>query len=350
MPNIVAVAVCLIGLAGTAFAQEGTSPSPRFLDVRDPIDLPRLSEAFQDPARPDAGSLTITGEFLYLMPTTDDTTYVIKAPVTQAFPSGPREDNEFGFHSGFRAGIGYELSDRRGLRLNYTMLSAKESESAIGDFLWATVGRADFTSFFENYTGTASSVLHLGYRRVDALFTKTWDLPGLQLSLLAGVEYTALNLRQDYDYVSGAAVGSVRERSRTWGVGPELGLAVDFALLQGTAESPGTLAVNVVFATSLLSAQSASRQTNQINAATILNVDDDPASRLLTALHGQIGLSYNPVIAGLQTKFAIGYEFNSYLRGLTRISHPDDVADGEAQTQFFNFDLQGMYLSVGVSF
>ncbi len=55
-------------------------------------------------ARPCPGGWEVDLEYLYLFPTVDDTYFVLDAPATAGFPNGTRENNDFGFHSGFRVG------------------------------------------------------------------------------------------------------------------------------------------------------------------------------------------------------------------------------------------------------
>lgn len=118
-------------------------------------------------------SWKIGADFLYLKPSVDDTYFVIGSPVTTAFPNGTRYHNDFEFTPAFRVFGGFSFCDcNKEIVLSYTRLSQTQQRTITGDFLWATIGRADLVSAFENYTGSASSDLDLLYQRIDALYSQ----------------------------------------------------------------------------------------------------------------------------------------------------------------------------------
>lgn len=301
------------------------------------------------------GNFRVTGEYLYLMPSIDDTYFVIDSPETTTFPNGKRKNNDFDFHSGFRVGVGYSCDDNSELSVSYARLSFNQSKTVTGDFLWATLGRADFTSSFENYTGTASSKHDYTYQRLDALYgQKLFDCSNFSFGVAFGLEAAELRLTDNFTYVSaaeGGSIGTVHQHSRTRGIGPELGFGLDYLLYKGDACScPGSLSFRASTSGSLLAADTKSDANNVLDTATILDVSESKSWRVIPALHARVGLNYDFGFSCLDASLGIGYEFTSYIRGLSRVAYPDDVADGLSYNQYDNFDLQGLYVSGSVRF
>ena len=313
---------------------------------------------FNDPAvslgsdgcRESAGWAFSAG-WLFLKPTLDNTYFALNSGSSTTFPNGTRINNELDYQSAFRVGAAYEFCDsKRVLQVNYTSLDASQSETVAGDFLWATLGRADFASAFENYAGTASSSLDLSYQRIDASFSQPWPVYKDNVYFRYGVEYANLDLREDYTYVSAGTTGTIAQESNTVGVGPEFGVGIDHALVPSNSWMPGALSMNMVTTASLLVGQSNGHVNNFLGVTPLLDVVDDNASRLIPALHARIDLNYDVCIGNCQTTLTIGYEFHSYIRALTRVAFPDDVADGLSTNHYDNFDLHGLFASATVGF
>lgn len=303
-------------------------------------------------SHPAPGEWELSADYLFLKPTFDDTYFVIKSPQTTTFPNGRRENNDFDFESGFRVGAKYALCDCASeAEISYTWLGASEKKVVSGDFLWGTIGRADFASAFENYTGSAGSKLHLLYQRLDALYSQEiYNCCGLDFYLQFGLETAYLRLNEQYEYLNVTTLGEIDQRSKTWGVGPQLGIALDYELCECTCFLPGTLSLNVVSSGSILASETSTNERNILAGTSLLNVSDRNTWRTIPAFHSRVGLNYDVPYSCFDINFEIGYEFSSYLRALSRVSFPDDVADGLASTNYYNFDVQGLYVSASVRF
>lgn len=296
----------------------------------------------------------VTGEYLYYMPTVDDTSYVIKSPVSTTFPNGKRHNNDFDFHSGWRVGVGHTFCDCNGeLALAYTQLEYNQSNHITDDFLWATVGRADFANAFENFSGTASSKLDLRYQRIDALYSQPVFNDcncGFNFAVQFGIEAAQLRLKERNTYVSGqgsvATVGLFEQYSKADGIGPQIGFAFDYELYRGCGALPGVLTFNVVSSGSLLAAETRVHSFESLNEIIDLDVKNSKTWRVIPAIHARVGLNYDLQIACTDASIGFGYDFSSYLRGLTRVGYPDDVADSLSYNNYYNFDVQGLYVSV----
>lgn len=96
---------------------------------------------------PCPGQWMLEADFLYLFPSVEDTYFVIKSPNMNPVPTGERINNDFDFHPGFRVGGAYAFCQgARSIHGAYTRLCVTEKKTVSGDFLWATLGTADFAS------------------------------------------------------------------------------------------------------------------------------------------------------------------------------------------------------------
>ncbi len=307
----------------------------------------------------------VSGDYLYLMPTVDDTYFVLESAATTTFPNGERIQNNFGFHSGYRLGVEYSFCNpEREFQVFYSRLNMEQKKTVAGEFLWATVGRPDMTSSFENYQGTASSNLNLLYQRIDGLFSQQMiDSSGLTLSLTPGLEFAYLRLDEHYAYqVNTGALGVAIQKGKTWGVGPQMGFEFDYDLYKtpfsqqqtdSTApKNPArhTLSVEGFFSGSILASRSTASNYNSLTGVTLLDVKDQATWRVVPVLHARAGLNYAVHWNRMGLGLGAGYEFSTYIRGRTTTSFPDDVADGLCSTEYYNFDVQGLYVSAAFSF
>ena len=173
-------------------------------------------------------------------------------------------------------------------------------------------------------------------------------------SLLIGVEYSYLRLSENsiYDGSVGEVTsqGSVFEKSRSAGFGPQVGFGLNYEFLQGWGDCPGTFFFRASGSGSLLATYTKKRANSFLDGVSVVNVQDDPTWRLVPALHARLGFDYETCVCGYDSIFGIGYEFNSYIRGLSRTLYSDDVADALISSNFYNFDVQGLYLSAAIRF
>lgn len=302
---------------------------------------------------PSNGQWRVIGEYLYWQPSVDDTYFVIDSPVTTTFPNGKKRNNDFNFHSGYRVGGAFLFCDcEREVQITYTNLNFTQNKEIAGDFLWATVGRADLVSSFENYAGTADSGLKFTYQNVDAFYAQQlYDCCGLDFGVQIGLEAVELKLHETYAYTSDASTALIHQHCKTNAIGPKIGFAIGYEIYKGdSCGCPGTLSLNVLTSGSLLAADTKTTVDNVLGGETILDVSDKKSWRVVPALHARAGLNYDMEFSCVDASLEIGYEFTSFLRGLSRQSYPDDVADGLTFNNYYNFDMQGLYVSGSVTF
>lgn len=303
---------------------------------------------------PCPGGWAVDAEYLLLFPTIDDTYFVIESSSGVDFPNGSRNNNDFDFQSGFRVGGAYGFCDcDREFQGYYTRLRATESKTVNGDFLWAIIGRPDPVSLFEHYSGSASSDLDLLYQRADGFFTqKLLCCCGSSLYLQGGLEYAYIRLHEEINYRSALNTFDITKKSRTWGIGPELGLEFDYAICQISCCCPGTLSFVACTSGSILASKTRdeAQETLAGIATSNLDIEDRHTWRLIPAWHARVGLNYETCFSCFGASLEIGYEFNTYARALSRIIFPDDTADGLCFTNYYNFDVQGLYVAGTITF
>ena len=301
--------------------------------------------------------------FIYLMPTVDDTYFVTSAPISATYPNGTRENNNFSFAPGFRLGFETALCrNQRKFDLSYTYLNASQSKSVSGEHLWATRGGFFLDETLTNFLGSASSDSNLLYQQAEIVFSQqALDIYGLYFHLQPGFEGAYLRLNEKFQYiVSGSLSGNVHQKSASWGFGPKLAFQLDYNVFEGsgtcgnTSPSCMTHAVAVVtnFGAALLSGQikTDTKAIAPSSSTTYYSVTDKHGWRVIPALHGRVGLNYTVHCATYGGTLEMGYEFDSYIRGVARTEGADGPEAGYCITNFDNFDLQGLYLSAAMLF
>ena len=295
------------------------------------------------------------------MPTIDDTFFVYNNFNNESdSANGKRLSNNFEFTPGFRAGLEYAMKNNHtSVQAFYSQVISSQKRTVNGDYLTAIMGNPDTVQNFYNYTGSASSNLDLFYQRVDLNFNQLiLNTSVFKMSIQPGFEYARLNLSEHYKYVD--TVGeegttTTRLKSHTWGVGPQIGLGLDYNFFQRTCGENRThvLSFTSLFSGSLLASKfkNSYYSYNSYYENEYLNdVTEKMTWRVIPALHARMGLNY--LIRGENVGFNIGagYEFNSYIRGSSRVLFYDDGPFGNSSTQFNNFDIQGLYILGSISF
>jgi len=267
---------------------------PKCSEIANPNNAPTL---YLQPC-PDAWRLS--ADFLYFMPTVDDTYFAINSPIVGNFTLlGTRSNNDFGFSPGFRVGAEYAFcKTRRDIQVFYTYLHAEQTETISGDNMWATQGSTSFSTPFSHYTGTASSKLKLLYQRLDFNVSQhIIDAHGFNLYVQPGLEYAYLRLQQNYGYnADDLFPGTAYQQSRGWGVGPQLGLGFDSNLYRGFTCSncaiTHAVALSGLFSSSILTGQGQTKELDIRDGDVTNDLRDEQTWRTIPALHARAGLTY----------------------------------------------------------
>jgi hypothetical protein len=299
-----------------------------------------------------------SADFLYFMPTVDDTYFVINSPIVGDFTLlGTRSNNNFGFNPGFRVGAEYAFCQtRRDIQVFYSYLHAEQTRTISGDNMWATVGSASFSTPFSDYVGTSSAKLKLLYQRLDFNISQhIIDAHGFNLYVQPGFEYAYLRLQQNYGYnAEDLFPGTVYQQSREWGIGPQLGMGFDSNLYQGSLNAKCSIAhaiaVSGLFSSSLLTGQGRTWELDIREGDVTNDLRDKLAWRVIPAMHARVGLAYLVHGSSMGASLDVGYEFNTYIRGLAKAIYSSSPSKSNAVTNYYNFDIQGLDISIAFTF
>ena len=297
----------------------------------------------------------VFAELLFVRPTLDDTAFVLSSPESNPeFPSGHRESAEFDYEPAFRIGAGYTLAESgRSVEISYRRLETEATETLSGEFLWATVGHPIFVSSFEDYTGSASARIDADYQQIDLHVVQPWQVAGLDLGFLFGLEWADFRVGERYRFVNEDTdvTGVASSASRSWGIGPEIGLGLDVEVCGECGIPGGALSLSAGSSLSLLLTDTHTRASSATSVAPRFSIRDEETSRVLTAIHARAGIAYEvPVADRIAASLGVGYQIDTYLDGLTRAAFVDDVGHSLSSTRDYDFDLQGIYLALGVVF
>lgn len=292
-------------------------------------------------------------EFLYFLPSFDDTYFVID-DTNGGTLSGTRKNNDFDFTPGFRIGAALSLCGccDGEIEAFYTRLSHNNSLTISGPNLWATVGSPALTNAFESYSGNASSTLDFLYQRVDALYGhQLWCNNCADLNGMFGLEWGYIRFREQYQFLTdGGSFAQINRSTKNWGIGPQFAMKYDYLICETSCFCPGALSLAATSSASLLVSRSTNNTTDILNGASLNDVQDEKTWRIIPALHARVGLNYATFFSCFGACVEVGYEFNSYLRGITRQLFTDDVGTGLGFTNYYNFDVHGLYVAVDINF
>ena len=313
----------------------------------------------------------LSGEFLYLLPSVDDTYYVLSSSITADYPTGTRANNDFSFQPGFRVGAEYSMCDpQREFQVYYTYLGAEQNGSVSGTHLSATLGTPNFVETYLNYSGKANSSLHLLYQRLDFTYAQQiLNSAGLYVYLEPALELAYLRYDQNYIYkITGGDKGTVQQNSKVEGIGPQLGceFGYDFykyapapatsksskgnAVMNCISSATHTLSLSGMFSGSLLASWNETSESAISSGSTYLSVTDQSTWRVIPALHARAGFNYDVRFSSVGFALGVGYEFDSYIRGVAKPFFSDDGSPMFSTNNYTNFDVQGLYVSGAISF
>jgi hypothetical protein len=303
------------------------------------------------------GNWELDAEFIYFLPTFDDTYYVIQYPSLTA-DTGERLNNDFNFCPGFRVGGAFVTDSCCGkLQGYYTRLSHNQTENIEGA-LAGTVGRPTLLVNFGRYQGFATSSLDFLYQRIDSYYSRQlWHNCRMYLESRIGLEYGYVRLKESYEYRFATlnVGGLVDQQSKSWGIGPQLGLKYDYLLCQISSWLPGVLSLSGQTSGSLLVSKTEMEALNTFLVGgevpnVLLDINDEHTWRIIPSFHARIGLNYSMDFSCWDAYIEAGYEFSSYFRALTRYIFPAEGVAGLCLTQYYNFDVQGLYIAGSITF
>lgn len=305
----------------------------------------------------------LTGGFVYFLPSVDDTDFVYVQDTSEVGTQGKAESNDFGFAPGFRFGVEYALGHKyKQVQVFYTQLNSDQHRTVEGTNLYA-LSNAPFNSSenhgqLANYSGTAESRVHQFYQSFDFSYAQrlmncaVLNDAGLCFYLRPGLEYTRLNFVQQNEYTGAGGTAEFKDKSKLWGVGPSIALAMDYNVFKGALYTNGThaLAVNVMFSGAVLASdqRASTTVTTTLASESVYSDHIQKTWRLIPAFHARAGLNY--LMRGQTYAFnlGVGYEFNSYNRAVYR--QRIFPTTGYNIAEYTNYDLQGLVVTGSFAF
>lgn len=315
------------------------------------------SGALNAQSHPLPGQFELSGSYLYLLPSVDDTYFVI-TPESSSSLDKVRQNNDFTFQPGWRATGALGVNPGQDIQLSYTQFSTQTKRTVVGENLWACTGGSSLIELFQNYSGEALSTLKLSYQRADALLAQqAYTFGSGELYLNFGLEYASLKLYETHEY-SVPAVERARlyQSSSLQGIGPQLGVDISFELMRESYLFPGKLSLRACTSGSLLTCRQNGKESQQyddmqnVGSASFMNLSNRESWRVVPALHANIALHLDICSSVGLAAIEVGYEMNSYARGVMRTGHPCDIVDSLSVSNYYNFDVQGAYVSASLSF
>lgn len=165
-----------------------------------------------------------------------------------------------------------------------------------------------------------------------------------------GAEFAYIRLNEDDFYLRSQGFLEVGQKSKIWGIGPQLGIEVDYNFWRLPCQCPGSFSLVASTSGSILASKAHQQFTSVVNAVLIQDVDDEDTWRLIPAWHARLGVNYQACIFYYRASLEVGYEFHTYLRSFTRIGFPDNLETSLCYTNYCNFSMQGFYAAATLSF
>jgi len=305
------------------------------------------------------GNFSFWGEYLYLKPSIDQSFFALVQEDldNDTFTSGTtqRFNNPYGFGSAWRVGGEYASCDAiNDIHIEGTYLHRKAHREVSGSFVSAV---DYFPSIGTVGAGSAISNNEFTYYAIDLLFGHSlYNCCPFTLYIEGGAQFMHLNAEKKTQInnpaIPGVTIPSAKDHN--WALGPEVGAEVTYQLpfcsenhfFSLIAKGRGALLVNRTHF-----------KLNQIvNTSTLnrqLNFDNDPHYRIVPFGDIRLGIEYCSIPCGCRSlllNIEIGYEFMTYNRLVDWVHFDATSNTGSSFDNYSDFDLQGPYIAVKISF
>lgn len=246
-------------------------------------------------------------------------------------PGGPGKKNDFNFASGYRLNALYGTSNSliNGAGLRLTHLPAHHTK------------KINFPSSLP--FSTATSDHSLTYYAAELFATvPIFEVCRLSFSIQPGLHYAFMTFRSSLEFPTLGPI--LKEKSQTWGIGPELALNLNYQFCDWLAlkgDLIGGLLVSKAKAHFQMGSSSQGAPLTSGNPKTLTKVFPFWETSLAACLSFCIGSH--------QVDVEIGYEYLTYPNFIDRIQFPSN-GNSIIDNVFSNFDFQGPYVSLSYSF
>lgn len=284
----------------------------------------------------------VYGEWIYFQPKFDNSYFVLDGAASALGGGGTRIKNEPNYHSGFRVGADFVFCSTA-VDLRYTQLTESYSKNVTGN-LFALVGDGTFVDLTLTNAFADSSFKY--YAGQALLSQRIFDWCALGCDVHAGAHYAYLSNHNTFSFAPSATPRIVKEKASYWGVGPELGLDLDFNL-------GCDFAIVGRASTALLLGRS--KSTLHINQDIFVNFENESDWRFVPIQNYRLGVNYclNPSCWYVKFTIEAGYELLTYFRAFDTIvnrGNIDNARDLESFDTFSDVGMNGPYVNLEISF
>lgn len=307
------------------------------------------------------GRFAIQGEYLYLFPVIDQS-YYAQHQTGLGNPSGKRVNHELDFRSAYRITAAYAFCDcLNDIQFTWTHLPKFTHSDSVGDFVLATQGFPNTSADF--IFRSADSHITLEHFSFDALYGLWgYQCNCVDLFLSAGLHYANINFKEQINYndainILGGAFEFVQNRSKLWGIGPELALDLHSPLpfCRSLCCGRGSLMLAARLKGALLASH---RKANLFNSFTRItppttdtsSSDDQKRWDVIPFWDLRLGLNYTMAFACFAASFEAGYEIFVYHDAVNRIFFSDDIGRAITFDLLSDAKFQGPYFALGFVF
>jgi len=269
------------------------------------------------------GSWDIQGEYLYLLPMVSESNYAVNITPDTTVAIGENFSNELDFHHAYRVEGVYTFhncfNDFRVVWTHLPKFSDTSSTTSPSPTLFPTQGQFDFATFFSS----ARSKISLEYYAIDALAGFHWlQCDKFTFLLQAGLHYAHFHFKEELTFTAPSNTFSLLNKSRLWGIGPELTLGLDYILPfgQNLFSRIGACGLEAKLRGALLASRRFGLKSNT-HTTLFLDVSDDSIWDTVSFWDIRINFNYHLVFQSFNANLKIGYEVLSYRDAISRVQY-----------------------------
>jgi hypothetical protein len=343
-------------------------------------------------AEPEFPRFTLTGGVTYLQPSMDGLDYMDTTTGTpnaaEQYLSTETYNLDPGFDFGYFLGFGYMISDRYDVQATWTQLNSNDNESAS----LLIIDHLQVPQFLQSSSGTVAPVSELlqtddlviagseeslDYQMADATLGQYHKLTeNLMTRVFAGIYYAKINSDVSNTYsvelgdfipllmAENPVLGTESYNSSFWGVGPELGLDLEYDIYKGF-DVVGHFAAAFLIGELQTESQSYynlpnSTQENVAGPAIFyISAESEEETQFVPALNAKLGLSYNKPYSNNKYRFGVeaGYQAAYYFNAVDQVQQTaTNVVAGsqgkglETTHHYTDVGIMGPYLNFSASF
>lgn len=295
----------------------------------------------------------IQGEYFYLRPSIDND-YIASPIINAQFPfnlqpAGPGKKNKFDYTSGYRLSAFYfnpnfgRLVQNGGLSVTYLQADhSKEIDlhSHFSDLQPEVFVRSD------QYINYISTDLFITYP-IFQLYCLNFSIqPGLHYAVVSFKSHVRSSISDDLS----SAVVTLKEKSCTWGCGPEFGFNLNYQF-NDKFFFVGKLKGGLLISNATAHLNLDSLETSEDLNSSSLNIDDPHELwKIFPFWETDVGFTVSLMWESYAMEIEIGYKYLTYPNFINRIQFPGIHSSNKPDNLFTNVDFRGPYASFTIDF